>query len=386
MTFADTQAALGVAIATRTTPVILWGAPGQGKTQTLNTIAERNSMHLETVLASIREPSDFAGLPYVVEGRTTLIAPDWAQRIAAHTQAGGCAMLFFDEISTAPPASQAALLRVALDRVAGDTYLGDEVSIVAAANPPEIAADGWDLAPPMANRFVHLEWSLPAEVVRDGFSLMWPDVPVPVIDREKAAEEVQQAKLLIAAFLTSRPDLVTVMPTASSEAGRAFPTPRSWEMAATLYGYATAAGVSNTARRMLLVGSIGQGTAAEFLAYVADMDLPDPEEVLADPDNFAFPTRGDRVYAVGASVLSAIQGKMTDARWVAAGRVVAAIAKAEHGDVAVALGKRWMSLRPSPAAEPDPEALTALAPILKEAGILGSPSKTRTRAGAKARS
>lgn len=374
MTFADTQAALGVAIATRRTPVILWGAPGQGKTQTLTTIAETNGMHLETVLASIREPSDFAGLPYVVEGRTTLIAPDWAQRIAEHTRAGGSAMLFFDEISTAPPASQAALLRVALDRVAGDTYLGDDVSIVAAANPPEIAADGWDLAPPMANRFVHLDWALPAETVRDGFSLMWPDVPVPSIDAGEASAAEQEAKLLIAAFLTTRPDMVTVMPTASTEAGRAFPTPRSWEMAATLYGYATAAGVSNTARRMLLVGTIGQGAAAEFLAYVADMDLPDPEDVLANPDSFDVPTRGDRVYAVGASVLSAVNGRNTDERWNTAGRVIATIAKANHGDVAVSLGKRWMAIRPSATAQPDPQALKALMPILSEAGIIAAPA------------
>ncbi len=385
MTFSDTQAALGVAIATRRTPVILWGAPGQGKTQTLNTIAESNGMHLETVLASIREPSDFAGLPYVVDGRTTLIAPDWAQRIAEHTRSGGSAMLFFDEISTAPPASQAALLRVALDRVAGDTYLGDEVSIVAAANPPEIAADGWDLAPPMANRFVHLEWALPAETVRDGFSLSWPDVPVPSIDTQQAAAAESDAKLLIAAFLTSRPDMVTVMPDASSEAGRAFPTPRSWEMAATLYGYATAAGVSNTARRMLLVGTIGQGAAAEFLAYVADMDLPDPEEVLANPEAFDVPTRGDRVYAVGASVLAALQSNTTADRWRDTGRVIATIAKAQHGDVAVALGRKWMGLRPGDAVDPDAEAMTALMPILLEAGILQG-VKPQSRAKKKARS
>jgi hypothetical protein len=226
------------------------------------------------------------------------------------------------------------------------------------------------LAPPMANRFVHLDWALTAEAVRDGFSLGWAEVPVPVIDEEKAEAEVANAKLLVAAFLTTRPDLVTVMPNSSAEAGKAYPTPRSWEMASILYGYATAARVSNVARRMLVTGTIGQGAAAEFLAYVADLDLPDPEELLKNPDAFEAPTRGDRVYAVGASVLAALANNMTDARWGAAGKVIAVIAKANHADVAVSIGKKWMKMKPE-SATPDPDTLRSLAPILKEAKIIG---------------
>ena len=365
MTYQDTASALGVAVAAKA-PVILWGAPGQGKTSVLESIAEASGRMLRTVLASIREPSDFAGLPNIVEGRTKLIAPDWAQDIAEQ----GTGILFFDEISTAPPATQAAMLRVALDRVAGDLYLGDGVSIVAAANPPEIAADGWDLAAPMANRFCHLDWALPADVVRDGFSIGWPEIPVPVVAPERLAKETAEARLMVGAFLGARPDMVTVIPTATADAGRAFPTPRSWEMAATLYGFATAAGVSGTARRMLITGTVGQAAAAEFLAYVADLDLPDPEALLADPASFVAPTRGDRVYAIGASVLAAVKNDNTADRWKAAGKVVAAIANADHSDVAVAIGKRWMAIRPSNDVMPDTESLKALTPILKAAKII----------------
>lgn len=365
MTYQDTAAALGVAVAAKA-PIILWGAPGQGKTSVLQTIATDTGRDLETVLASIREPSDFAGLPNIVDGKTKLIAPDWAQKIAEK----GNGILFFDEISTAPPATQAAMLRVALDRIAGDLYLGDDVSIVAAANPPEIAADGWDLAAPMANRFCHIDWNLPADVVRDGFSIGWPEVPVPNADAADVLRETTSALLIVGAFLGARPDLVTVVPSATSEAGRAFPTPRSWEMAAKLYGYATAAGVSNMSRRMLVTGAVGQGAANEFLAYIADLDLPDPEVLLADPSQFVAPTRGDRVYAIGASVLAAVKMNNTADRWKSAGKVIAAIAKADHSDVAVAIGKRWMSIRTSPDVMPDAESLEALSPILRAAKII----------------
>lgn len=381
MTFSDTQAALGLAVAARV-PVLLWGAPGQGKTSTIEALAAANNMHLETVLASIREPSDFAGLPYVVDGKSTLLAPDWAQAIVAATGRGERSALFLDEVSTATPAVQAALLRVVLDRKVGDTYLGDDVAVIAAANPPEIAADGWDLAPPMANRFLHLDWALPSDVVSDGFLMEWPEVVVPVVDEDRLADEVRAARQLVGAFLRARPDLTTVMPTASSEAGRAYPTPRSWETAATMFGYARAAGASAVAVRMLLVGSIGQGAAVEFLAYINDLDLPTPQDVIANPDTFAVPTRGDRVYAVAYGALSYVKDNMSDDTWNAMGTVLKRVAEANHADIAVAVATPWMKCKPD-TARPDAETLRALSPILKEAGLIGAaPSRTRKAASA----
>src|SRR5204862_1816424 len=115
-----------------------------------------------------------AGLPVVVRGeangaRVDFAPPRWAVDLAH----AGRGIAFFDEISTAPPAVQAALLRVVLERTVGDLTLPDAVSVVAAANPPEQAADGWDLSPPLANRFCHLDWPVEARTVADGFSSGW---------------------------------------------------------------------------------------------------------------------------------------------------------------------------------------------------------------------
>ena len=137
-------------------PVILWGPPGQGKTSVIRALAELQGRHIEILLASIREPQDFAGLPSIHVGAMSLIPPNWAARL----RDDGNGILFTDEVNTAPPAVQAALLRVCLDKVAGDCELGERTSIIAAANPPEQAADGWDLAPPLANRFCHLDKGL----------------------------------------------------------------------------------------------------------------------------------------------------------------------------------------------------------------------------------
>src|SRR5262245_51120361 len=173
--------ALGVALAARV-PVLLWGAPGTGKTSVIRAMAAAAGWPCETVIASIREPSDFAGLPVVNRdgsdgARVDFAPPRWAAELAR----AGHGVAFFDEVSTAPPAVQAALLRVVLERTVGDLTLPDDVSVVAAANPPEQAADGWELSPPLANRFCHLDWRVEGRTVADGFSGGWPTPAPPAL-------------------------------------------------------------------------------------------------------------------------------------------------------------------------------------------------------------
>lgn len=367
--YQNTQEALGIAIASKS-PVILWGKPGQGKTSVLADIAKRENRLLVTVIASIREPSDFAGLPNIVNGRTQLIPPGWAFDV----EESGDAILFLDEISTAAPATQAALLRVVLDRHVGDHYLGDNVSIVAAANPASIAADGWDLAAPMANRFVHLDWELPAKVVQEGFAIGWPETAIPKVDKSILDREVAKARLLVSSFLGVRQELVTVMPGekggALSDTSGAFPTPRSWEMTATLYGYAKAASTSDVTVRMLVMGCVGEAATVEFLSYIQNLDLPDPEALLKDPKSFKVPEKGDRVFAVGLSLIAAVKADNSETRWQALGKIIAIMAKSNQADVATAIGMHWMKLRPNDTVMADADTLLALAEILQEAKLM----------------
>lgn len=355
-------AALGVALAARV-PALLWGAPGTGKSSVVRALSEALGWPCQVVIASIREPSDFAGLPVVVGDGVRFAPPSWARELAE----SGRGVLFLDEISTAPPAVQAALLRVVLERTVGDLVLPADVVVVAAANPPELAADGWDLSAPLANRFCHLDWSVDATDIATGLAAGFPrpDAPRPGPSWEAAQT---RARADVAAFLLLRPSLVSAPPTERSLAGRAWPSPRTWEMAATLLAAARGAGADPEVLAALVIGCVGPGAGLELVTWLSDLDLPDPEALLADPASFVLPERGDQVYAALTAVAAAVAARATPERW-AAGWQVLGVAARTVPDVAALAARILVRCRPDGAAAP-PEA-GLLLPLLIQAGIAG---------------
>ena len=186
-----------------------------------------------------------------------------------------------------------------LTGVVGDLALPPGTRFVAAANPPSQAADGWDLSAPLANRFVHLEWSTPAHVVSSGFVYGFTPVDVPDVDETLVAPELESALRSVGAFLSARPDLAHRMPERSTERGVAWPSPRTWEMGARLLAYAAAAGVKAGGRQRLLSGAVGGSAAREFLAWERALDLPDVEAALRSGGSIALPATPDRIVKIG---------------------------------------------------------------------------------------
>ena len=367
MSQATAVEALSIAVAARV-PALLWGAPGTGKTSVIRAMAQAMGWPCEIVIAAIREPSDFAGLPVVSAGLrgpngevgdVHMAPPRWAQRLAT----AGRGLLFLDEISTAPPAVQAALLRVVLERVVGDLDLPEDVVVVAAANPPEQAADGWDMSAPLANRFCHLDWTVEPAVFAQGIVGGWEPPVVPVLP-DGWEERTAYTRGLISAFITVRPGLACEVPADAARAGRGWPSPRTWEMAARLWAAADVADASVEATTALITGSVGEGAGIELLMWEMEMDLPDPEKVLADPDSFKVPERGDRAYAVVSSVASAVAANPTPDRWLAGWKVLGKVG-AQTPDVAAVAARVLARCRPRGAAAP-PEA-KLFAPLLRDA-------------------
>ena len=372
--YEDVLAALGACVSTRV-PVLLWGDPGSGKTSAVESVHGRRTpdgetWHVETLIISHYEPSDFAGLPMLRDGHVTLAPPGWAKRLAERS---GPSIAFFDEFSTASPALQAAALRPLTHYQVGDLQLPKTVSFVAAANPADVAVAGWELAAPTASRFVHLDWGLPLEVYSECLvSGAWPTLPVGDLpDGYEALRDRQRA--LIAGFLRARSSQLSKIPDDPASRGRAFPTPRTWDYAGRVSAYALATGASEQVVALLVAGCVGEMVAHEFLTFARRQDLPDPEEVLAGRFSFAG-LRPDRTYVVLQSVLAAVQRDMTGVRWSAAIDVCASAADAVGVDPAVPVVRALVrpGVRPATKDARLPESIKTFAPVLALSGLLPS--------------
>jgi hypothetical protein len=299
----------------------------------------------------------------VTDNGVALAAPSWAQRLADSEEGS---YLFLDELTTAPPAVQAAALRVVLDRVVGDLTLPRGVRVVAAANPPEHAADGWDLAAPLANRFLHIDYRPTTENWVDG---MITGFRLPTSGRvlDYSVTERAASRALVAAFIRVRPELLHQMPTSDAATGRAWPSHRTWTMTADILALLDPA--DTPATLLAATGLVGEGAAAEFLTWRDHNDLPDPADVLADPASVDWANLDpSRAWAIltGTTALATSPGTKKD--WLTGWAPLAVAASAGLQDVAAANARALLKARPNNTVPP--ASARAFLTILSDAGII----------------
>lgn len=332
-------------------PTLLWGDPGVAKTATLTAAGAEWGFHVETVIGSIREASDFLGLPIENGGQVTYSSPSWVRRV----NEADSAVLFLDELTTAPPSVQRAMLRILQEREVGETPLADTVSIVAAANDPEVAVDGWDLAAPVANRLMHIDWKMQTEawlegVLTDFKHAIYPSLTSMLADNVDVRQV--QTRQLVTGFLKKNPNLLHKLPSNATEGGKGWPSPRSWTNAMNAMAHLRAD--DDAAILLVVEGCVGKGAATEFLAYVATADLVDPEVVLADPDAIDWKAeRPDRLFTLVSSVTALAIIREDEQTWTDAMRVMISCAAADRPDVAMNATRALMNRKPAKARTPD---------------------------------
>lgn len=345
-------------------PILLWGTPGTGKSALVGTLGRIDDEHTEVVIGSLREPADFAGLPVIQEdGSVVLAPPQWARNIA---DAGG-GYLFLDELSTASPAVQAAMLRVVQERIVGDLALPSTTKIIAAANPIDVAAGGWELEPPTANRFLHLdhlpdfeEWS---EGLSGGFDAVTSRQDRMDL-RQGSLSETAAATAQVVGFLRSRPDRFDNCPADPVEAGRGWPSPRTWHYLQKLFAFLPEE--ASEARMLAATGLVGEAAAVELMTWIRYSDLPDPADVLDGKVRFEPSTRDDRLFATLAGVAAVATRRADVSSWLQAWEIVSQVPV----DVAAVSARTLFASRPAEA--PVPDAVLAFEPVLRRAGVVSA--------------
>lgn len=157
-------------------PLLIWGAPGIGKTAIVNAVLKKvkgnNSRMLDFQL-SMKEHDDFF-LPSYNVNKTKAVdlpksyLPVWEdldsmtdEERKKADEACGQGLLFLDELSRAKPQVQDVCLKLIGERKLGDKYrLGSGWSVIAASNRFEDDQDTQhDLSMALANRFRQVNYS-----------------------------------------------------------------------------------------------------------------------------------------------------------------------------------------------------------------------------------
>ena len=261
----DVTEALTALIPTRR-PVLIWGGPGTGKSTVVRKAADMLGLALVDVRATLLDPVDLRGLPRVNGKRTEWCPPCFLPE-------DGAGVLFLDELAQAMPAVQAALLQLVLERRLGEYELPPDWSVVAASNRAEDRAGVHRLISPLLNRFVHLDLDVCPQD--------WQEWAVGA----GVAPEVR-------AFLRFRPELLLSFDPSTNP--RAFATPRSWNYVSDVLRC-----TSPLLLHRVVAGCVGDGAAAEFVAYLQlYRQLPDVDAVLSNPNAIPLPKEPAVLFAL----------------------------------------------------------------------------------------
>ena len=289
-------------------PIHFLGAPGIGKSAIVEMAARELKMPLETLLLSQCDATDVGGFPVVINGSLDRF-PLGAIK---HACDEAC-ILFLDELSCAPPAVQGASLQLIYNRRAGDRKLHSGTRIIAASNPPEQAAGGWELAPPLISRLTQVKMRPLRREVQDYFYSL-----------NEPKSMIRRIAVDWAATLESAPDLLQLDPPAgAASSGSPWGNPRSWERAITFCAKALDNGEADNSPVFVagLAGNVGEDAAASYMAIrKIRTQLPGINEIMTDPEKAKVPHDTN----VGIAVLGILaQAALEDPcpAWVYANRL-----------------------------------------------------------------
>lgn len=255
----------------------LVGAPGMAKTASVRQAAKLAGAELLVWHPLLKEPIDFNGLPWVVDGKVVQLPMSDVQSMLtlAHADPKRQVWVFVDDAGQAPPATQAALMQLVYGGEFAGVKIPSNVRFIMATNRRKDKAGVGGILAPLTNRTT---W----------FGMQ--------VDADSWASWALSAGLppVVPAYVRFKPDALLDPEKQSNRDIEPFCSARSLEAAARYIQ----AGITDHA---VLAGCVGDSRATELTQFLRVWtELPDIDEVLAHPKDAKVPTarQSDVMYAL----------------------------------------------------------------------------------------
>lgn len=274
--------------AVRSRTVFLRGPSGIGKSAVVFQASELLGEHVSNWQGVVdlrlaqMDPTDLRGIPHVTgDNRTSWARPDFLPQ-------SGAGILFLDELTSAPPAVQAAAYQVCL--TPWDFGIPREWMVIAAGNRKSDRGVTFNIAAPLQNRLCDIDVTFNV----DDFT-------------EYAITNGVRPEVL--SFLRDRPDLLHKFDS-KGEIGP-FPSPRSWFAASAVLEL----DVPNADRVEMLRGDIGSEAALAFETHLRVWEtIPRLDDIFEGKD-VPVPTDLSVRYCVAMGMAVRLSGDNFDKAW-----------------------------------------------------------------------
>ena len=265
---------------------MIFGPSGVGKSQVVAQVAAALNLPMVDIRLSQMDAVDGRGVPSVKNGFTV-----WNPvKFFPDSDTG---ILFFDEVTSAPPSVQTLAYQAMLDRKIGETEIPEGWMVLAAGNLQSDRGITHTLAAPLINR-------------------MFVTTVTPHLDDWRIHAAMNDVDSRVIAFLGLRADLLHKFLPTEYVSGKQFPTPRGWFR------------VSDVVKRMgmlpeqiahkMIVGSVGDEAGIAFIGFLQDSEgLVSLDMIFKNPENVPVPAETHKQYALAMGLATAMDKFTYDA-------------------------------------------------------------------------
>ena len=261
-------------------------SPGVGKSDIIRQIAKKNNLKIFDIRLGTKDPVDINGFPEILSingKKRSDYAPPLTFPIEGDPIPEGYAgwLVFFDEMNVPNRTTQASAYGVILDKMIGIHKLHPNVIIIAAGNLETDNAATNRLSTAMQSRLIHFELEVN-------------------LNQWLALANEEDIDYRIISFIKFKPELLHKFDPEHS--GNTFSCPRTLEFASKIIKPWKTIPIR---KLPVLIGTVGQGCAYEFMSFVEVMEsLPSIDKLLNNPDSVSIPDNNPGVLHAICGVVS----------------------------------------------------------------------------------